>query len=68
MNTQLYKYNKTLDIYFYFGFAGLTIFLGLLFLLAPLLFPLALVLFGGLLIITGIACLIEGVLVRFWYK
>jgi uncharacterized membrane protein HdeD (DUF308 family) len=65
MQAQLYKYNKSADIYFYFGFGGITIFLGILFLLAPLLFPLALVVFGAFLIITGIASLIEGVIVRF---
>ena len=64
METHIYKYNKNVDTYFYYGFGGITIFIGLLFLLAPLLFPLALVLFGLFLLITGFACLIQGFLFR----
>ncbi len=65
MLAQVTKYDKSVDIYFYLGFGGITIALGVLFLFAPIVFPLVLVIFGALLIITGFACLIEGLLLRF---
>jgi hypothetical protein len=63
MNTHIY--NKNSDaVYFYYGFGGITIAVGILFLIAPLLFPIAFVLFGFLLILGGLASLIEGIFLR----